>query len=102
MTLQEAKDKVAQKHGYDSWKNFEHYNVHFGHYYDHNKYLEEAAELYAESCKREAWDKACEAQKKVCFYGAELEEICIPEITYKLSRIKSLSILTAPNAEYKV
>lgn len=60
MTLQEAKDKVAKKHGYPSWKRLCHNGVFDG---APEKYTDEAAELYAKS----KWHEACDAQRKLCF-----------------------------------
>ncbi len=54
MTLKEAKDKIAKKHGFESWVDWYQRST-FG---IHNKFVEEAAELYAESKYEEGYKKA--------------------------------------------
>jgi hypothetical protein len=51
MTLQEAKDQIAKRHGSESWHDFNIWNR-------GNELGDEAAELYA----RSKWDEACTAQ----------------------------------------
>jgi len=58
MTLQEAKDKIAQNRGRNNWRQMEEGSV-YG--IGMNKYYDEAAELYA----RSKWDEACEAQQRL-------------------------------------
>lgn len=61
MTLQEAKDKVAEKYGYTTWKGFVSYEITKHATTQFWSFLDEAAELYA----RSKWDEACEAQKEL-------------------------------------
>ena len=56
-------------------------------------FYHEAAELYAESKSRDAWSRACEAQK----------QLCADEIKRKLGNraISLSSILNAPKPDYQ-
>jgi hypothetical protein len=62
MTLQEAKDMVAQKYGYNAWELGE--NAMLTHISNEELIyirLEQAAELYAEAKARKAWNNAIDA-----------------------------------------
>ena len=49
LSLQEAKDKVAEKHGYSSWKAFVTYEIHKHPTTGFWNFIEEAAELHCQS-----------------------------------------------------
>jgi hypothetical protein len=58
MTLQEAKDQIAHKYGYENWAELFIYMS----CETQMQYLEESAIVYAQS----KWDEACEEQRNKC------------------------------------
>ncbi|HTJ53769.1 MAG TPA: hypothetical protein VL443_30145 [Cyclobacteriaceae bacterium] len=61
MTFEEAKDHVAKKHGHKNWKELNKLTV-------GDFFIDEIAELYAQSKQAEAWDEgwnACVNSTKV-------------------------------------
>lgn len=63
MTFQEAKDQIAKKHGWNGWRGFiTGYQVGLGVTFE--QMVDEAAELYAESRAKDAWDKCYELTKE--------------------------------------
>lgn len=64
MTFEQAKDQIAKKHDYINWGHFS--TDVYAYKEKVLSWLEEAAILFADSKAREAWDRACEAQKNLC------------------------------------
>jgi|JI9StandDraft_1071089.scaffolds.fasta_scaffold02360_25 hypothetical protein len=62
-TFDQCKDEVANKENYVTWDAFE--SVHF---YGTIKWREcnaKAAELYAQEVAKDAWERACDEQRKL-------------------------------------
>ena len=61
LTFEEAKDQIAKEHGWNGWRGFiTGYQVGIGVTFE--QMVDEAAELYAESRAKDAWERACDAQ----------------------------------------
>lgn len=60
MTIEQAKDQVAQKYGWGLWINIR-MNGNFHTSPDIDKMVTEAAELYCQSQKAQAWDEGFES-----------------------------------------
>jgi hypothetical protein len=61
MTLQQAKDQVAKKYGYNTWSGMMSYMP-----YSELPMTKEAYELYCLEERRRTWDEACGAMRDVC------------------------------------
>jgi len=66
MTLQEAKEKLANDNGNVSWQNYKETW--------RSAFPESAIDAVAEEYARSKWDEACVAQKELC--SNELFQLC--------------------------
>lgn len=89
MTLQEAKDKVAKKHGYENWQYA--CFVWAGWVQQVQPFMDEAAELYSKA----KWEQACEEQKRICAHSANAIVFMGTGVVHKES------ILQARTPEFK-
>jgi len=65
-TFDQCKDEVAKKLEYLDWNILSRRLVSMGHTKILDSYYNEAAELYAQEVAKDAWDRACKAQRWSC------------------------------------
>lgn len=98
-TFDDFKDEIARMHNCQTWSEMQK-DLFFIKWEDVLlSRLEEAHNLHLEHQKRRVWDKACEAQKKICFKQYEQVEIRKTNITKQIQE-ESRAILDAPLADY--
>lgn len=100
-SIDQIKDEVAQKHCLKDWNDLIEYHT-TQKYKDLSplitEYYDELVEAYAEEKANDAWDRACEAQRKVC-----ADEILVesnPRLNQLANDIKYI-VENAPKPQYE-